>query len=316
MNYRSLQDLSSDLLEGLPRIPREIDLVVGVPRSGLLVASQIALMRNLKVCSLQEYLSNSILEHGRTRNVSKQSERLISAHDARNVLVVDDSIASGSSMEEAKTRILESGAGACYRFAAVYATPESSSKVDIAFVELSMPRIFQWNLFHRNDLESVFFDMDGIFCVDPTAAQNDDGPAYASFLETAAPYFLPTRKIGGIITSRLEKYREPTERWLKLHGVEYGALHMLDLPDAATRRKLGMHAIFKANVYRSLSEAHLYVESESEQALEIHRLAGKPVIDFHGTASRGVSEGVGLRDRIKGMIPQAILAAWRSIPKA
>ncbi len=86
---------------------------------------------------------------------------------------------------------------------------------------------------------------------------------------------------------------------------------MLDLPDAATRRKLGMHAVFKADVYRSLTEAHLYVESESEQALEIHRRTGKPVVDFHGTANMGVSEGVCLRDRIKGMIPHAILGKWR-----
>ena len=50
-------------------------------------------------------------------------------------------------------------------------------------------------------------------------------------------------EINTIVTSRLEKYREPTEKWLKDHGVKYKQLIMLDLPSAEERRKQGCHDI-------------------------------------------------------------------------
>jgi adenine/guanine phosphoribosyltransferase-like PRPP-binding protein len=49
MNFVTYRDLNEDIIRNLHRIPNDIDVVVGVPRSGLLVASQIALYRNLPV---------------------------------------------------------------------------------------------------------------------------------------------------------------------------------------------------------------------------------------------------------------------------
>ncbi|WP_287086264.1 hypothetical protein [Mesorhizobium sp.] len=45
--------------------------------------------------------------------------------------------------------------------------------------------------------------------------QVDDGPAYEKFLSEALPLFGPTRKIGWLVTSRLEKYRNHTGAWLQ-----------------------------------------------------------------------------------------------------
>lgn len=311
MNYRSLQDLSTDLLRGISQVPREIELVVGIPRSGMLPAVQIGLLRNLNVCSLPEYLADAPLSHGTTRPLT--GRKLERPQEASVVLVVDDSVAGGGAMREARRKIHEAGISARHLFLAVYATPEAVGQTDIALRIVPMPRVFQWNLLHHNELRSIYFDMDGILCLDPTVEQNDDGPAYRDFLENAPPLFLPTRRVGGIITSRLEKYREPTRRWLERHGILYDQLHMLDLPDAESRRKMGLHASFKASVYSCLPKALLYVESESAQAAEIHRLTSKPVVDFYGPSGYGVDRGISMRQRIKGLIPAPLRRGWKAI---
>lgn len=277
VNYRSFADLPRDILENLHKVPSEVDLIVGVPRSGMLAAYQIALLRNLNVCSVDEFLANAPLQHGSTRTIGGSLDR---PSDAKNVLVVDDSISTGGSMAAVRQKLLSVSSSQQIGFSAIYASAESVGLVDVHFVELSMPRIFQWNLLHRRSLDSVYFDMDGVLCADPTPQENDDGPMYLEFLKNARPLALPSRRLGGIITSRLEKYRGPTEEWLNRHGVSYGALHMLDLPTVEERRRTGAHAAFKAQVYGALENAGLFVESDSKQAQEIARRTGKPVLDY------------------------------------
>ena len=47
MNYRSLNDLSRLSTAGACQIPNDVELVVGIPRSGMLAASIIALKLNI-----------------------------------------------------------------------------------------------------------------------------------------------------------------------------------------------------------------------------------------------------------------------------
>ncbi|WP_287092247.1 hypothetical protein [Mesorhizobium sp.] len=80
-----------------------------------------------------------------------------------------------------------------------------------------------------------------------TENQVDDGPAHEKFLSEALPLFGPTRKIGWLVTSRLEKYRNHTEAWLQKHDIKYDKLIMLELPSKAERQRLGVHGNFKAD---------------------------------------------------------------------
>ena len=43
MNYRSISDLNNIILQRLSILPRDFDLIVGVPRSGMLPANLLAL---------------------------------------------------------------------------------------------------------------------------------------------------------------------------------------------------------------------------------------------------------------------------------
>lgn len=274
-SYRSISDLASVISKNINVVPVDIDLVVGVPRSGMLPASMIALFLNTPLTDLYSYIDNRPLITGQTRRVKKNS--LSQCNQAKHILVVDDSIASGKSMQMAKSLLSELKNNVKITYCCIYGVPEAKSKVDIVFENVSMPRVFEWNIFHHQVVESTCFDIDGVLCVDPTNDQNDDGDKYIQFILNAEPLFIPTKKIKFLVTSRLEKYRLETETWLKKHNVNYERLFMLNLPDAETRRKLGAHSKFKSEVYKSNITATLFIESELNQAINIADSTGKDV---------------------------------------
>lgn len=274
MNYRSLNDLSRLSNECASKIPNDIDLVVGIPRSGMLVASIIALKQNLPLTDLYSFLRNDDLKKGNTRTY-KHAE-LVKPRDAKNILLVDDSISSAKSMRAAEELIRAIYNGNVVTMA-VFAERHNRHHVDMYLELVEQPRVFEWNIMHHPFLTQACLDIDGVLCVDPTIEENDDGPNYRDFLSCTRPLFIPSVKVAHLVTSRLEKYRAETEEWLQRNGVQYGTLHMLDLPTAEERRRLNIHHKFKAEVYAKQPLTRLFVESEVKQAIEIMKLSGKPV---------------------------------------
>lgn len=212
--------------------------------------------------------------HGSTRPLPGWFE---DSRRYRRPLIVDDSIDSGSSMRAA--RALLAGTDWKPTYLAIYAHKRSSHLVDHYLEFVAPPRNFEWNMWHSPLCERACFDMDGVICPDPSREQNDDGRAYLDFVSGAPALVRPTRALKHIVTSRLERYRSATEEWLRTCGIAYENLHMLDLPSASQRRRLGIHASFKASVYRG-TESWLFVESDSRQAESIAELSGRPVLDY------------------------------------
>ncbi len=229
MNYRSIKDLNETILRELYAIPRDIDLIVGVPRSGMMPANLMALYLNLPYTDIHSFINGYIYKSGARRQFFGNSEY-------KKILVVDDSIASGSALIECKKSLEHLNGKYDFKYCVVYVTPEKENLADYALEIVPTPRYFQWNIFNHTTLEKACYDIDGVLCVDPTEAQNDDGPQYISFLLNAAPLYIPGSKIGTLVTSRLEKYRDETETWLKNNGVRYDKLVMLDLPDMKARQ--------------------------------------------------------------------------------
>lgn len=244
----------------------------------MLAASMIALALNRKLADLSHLQFDLPLAHGTTRQPAQSIHG--TARDAHSVLLVDDSVLTGRSMTEAQRVISALDFAGKLRTLAVFAAPESTSMVDIHLEKVTLPRVFEWNVMHRVEAGDYCLDLDGVLCLDPSEIENDDGPLYQKFLTQALPLVTPTYTVGHIVTSRLERYRGPTEDWLRRNNVRYGSLHMLDLADAATRRRLGVHASFKADVYRGLREACLFIESDVSQAGIIAHLSGKPVLCY------------------------------------
>jgi uncharacterized HAD superfamily protein len=270
MYYRNIADLNNILLKRLSILPKDIDLIVGVPRSGMLPANLLALFLNKPYTDIHSFMNGHIYKAG-------ARSQFFTNKDYKKILVVDDSIASGSALTKCKQDLQQYSNDFDIKYCAVYVIPGKEKAVDYFFEVVPLPRYFQWNVLNHTSLEKACFDIDGVLCEDPTPEQNDDGPKYVDFLINARPLFIPGSKIGAIVTSRLEKYRAETEEWLKKHNVRYEKLIMLDLPDMKARQKANNHAGHKAQAY-SATGGILFVESDRNQAIAINRNTRKPVL--------------------------------------
>lgn len=273
MNFRTYDDLTKCIVKNLYKVPHDIDLIVGIPRSGSMVASILALYLNLPITDIDTFIGTGELRTGSTR---KCSGWIKNANEAKHVLVVDDSVSSGKAIREVKEILTGKGIACKITFLAIYSLAVSRMKVDIYFEICEQPRMFEWNYMHHWALKYCCMDIDGILCEDPKWWQNDDSEKYKNFILNAPSKFIPTQKVGKLVSGRLESYRAYTEIWLKNNHVEYDELILMDQITAEQRMLSGRHAAFKAKVYSSC-DAILFFESDYDQALEICRLSGTPV---------------------------------------
>lgn len=270
MNYKSVADLNRDILDWMSALPKDIDAVVGIPRGGMLAANLIAFYMHKPLADLDGFLD------GRVMGVGARGMYLDKTVHNR-VLIVDDTVFTGRAMLEAKQKLAAARKDCAFIFAAPYIGQESASLVDIYYQVLPVPRLFEWGIFHHPVLENSCMDIDGILCRDPELKENDDGPAYRKFISTVPVKIRPSVRVKWLVTSRLEKYRDLTRTWLDANRIPYDNLLMLDLPDQATRIRLGSHAPFKAKMYAKTG-AVMFFESSHAEALQIARLSGRSVI--------------------------------------
>ncbi|EMA64688.1 phosphoribosyltransferase family protein [Halorubrum lipolyticum] len=294
MNYKSVEDLNADARRLAASLPRDIDLVAGIPRSGLLAANLLCLHLDVPMVDIDG------LCEGRLFDTGSRFDRRDSLDEFDSVLVVDDSVLTGGQMTETRDRLAQRDLPFDITYGAVYISPEGHRHVDYWGEVVRTPRIFEWNILHHTRLSDFCVDIDGVLCRDPTPAENDDGDDYREFLTTVEPNFVPKQRIGCLVTSRLERYRPETERWLAENGFRYDRLVMMDVPDMETRRKLGNYGQYKADVYES-TDADLFIESDPKQAAEIRRRTNRPVFCYEtnemlnpgivGRSQRRVTEG-------------------------
>lgn len=259
-------------MDNIHLIPEDVDLIVGVPRSGMLVASIIALHSNRQLTDVNGYTEGRIMSTGLQR--AKIGNKINSVSESKKALVVDDSLLSGTEMSRVRGLIEKAGLTEKTIFATVICNPGMENKVDIVFDLCETPRVFEWNLMHGHILPKCCVDIDGVLCLDPSNDQNDDGPKYRDFLRTARPLWKPTATIGMLVTSRLEKYRDLTENWLAEQGIKYEKLVMMQYNTMAERQQAKAYASFKANVYAE-SDKVFFIESSDPTTKEIAKLSGK-----------------------------------------
>jgi uncharacterized HAD superfamily protein/hypoxanthine phosphoribosyltransferase len=295
MHFKSLNNLTKDIHEWIPKIEGNYDCVVGIPRSGMLVANILALKLSLPLADLDGFLEGRMLGLGKRFQHINAVDFL---KEPRKVLIVDDSISSGQALRIAKKKIAKANSPHDLTFAAVYVTPKGKELCDLYVEEIPNPRRFEWNILASSAVKNYCFDMDGVLCLDPTNQQNDDGERYRDFILSAKSLYLPGYEIGAIVTSRLEKFRPETEQWLKEQGIRYGALHMLNLPSKEDRMRLKAAPSFKAEVFKK-SNADLFIESEHNQAVKIAELSGKFVYALDTVTMHGPGHVSALIERKK-----------------
>lgn len=271
MRYVTIAELSNMIRHNLWKIPHDIDLVVGIPRSGMLPATMIALFLNTRLTDI-----DSFVEDGGCFSNGLSRGKYVKNGEIKKVLVVDDSIDTGKSISDAKKKI-ESRQSGCfeYFFCTPIATKLGANIVDVYFEIIDGDRVFEWNIFHHSVLSNACVDIDGVLCLDPI--EDDDGEKYRSFIQTALPLFLPTCNINTLISCRLEKYRILTEKWLAKNNISYNKLIMLDFPDKVTRVAWNKHGNYKGEYYKQRTDCTLFIESSFHQATIIAEVSNKPV---------------------------------------
>lgn len=271
--FKSYNDLIVDIKKNLAMLnSTQYDLVVGVPRSGMIPAYLISAYLNIDCIDLNGFIDNHRIQRGITRS---SKYRLVYPHEAKNVLLVDDSIYSGDSIKKAIQKI-PNELKFKLKILAIYSSSSSPKYVDLFFEYINGKKIFEWGIYHNNIINETCFDMDGVLCEDCDKETDSSQDAYINFLRNAKPLFLPTGNIHSIVTNRLEKFRSLTQDWLIRHNVEYKNLIMLNLESNIDKNKIDPAIDHKAKYYKK-SNCVLFIESSKSQAERIVLFSGKPV---------------------------------------
>lgn len=227
MLFVSFDELLLWTSEWVRQFSRDYDLIVGVPRSGLMVAGLVAGKLGKPLTTPDQ------LREGRVW----QSARMQPSKTVQHVLLIDDSVCTGAAILEAYQLIKELYPRHHVTRAALIADKTSVEYVDLFYKCLPHPRLFEWNLLHAAPRgKRVAFDMDGVICENCPPGVDNDESRYARWLMSAKPYLRPHFKIDYIVSCRLERYRSATEAWLKAQGVQYGELFLWDVATKEERR--------------------------------------------------------------------------------
>lgn len=275
MNFVDYACMSRDVRTWSTQLPKDIDAIIGVPRSGILPAAMLALYMNKPLGEPYRFKESRELFAGGQRLKNRKSKPW-AENDIKKVLVVDDSCLSGYALKKVKD-LLNSIEDVKIEFAAVYPVENQVNALDYYCRIIPSPRVFEWNILHHSILEKSCCDIDGVLCRNPSEEENDDGAGYCQFIETVSPLYLPTVKVNTLVTCRLEKYRTKTITWLEKHGVEFEHLVMMNYSSMEERQQAKKHSEFKADVYLK-SLCRLFIESSVEQAKAIYDLTKKPVL--------------------------------------
>lgn len=218
----------------------EATALVGVPRSGMMVAAQLSMYMHLPLFSFSDGEVVNIGTGVRSSNLKALGRRPV---------LVDDTSCSGKTMQHSDFP----------RKVVALATTHATKYVDFHGAILESPHILEWNVFNTTWANQLGLDMDGVVCKDCPGNLGDDNPKYIKFLNEVEPLNVPRlRSVKAIISARQEKYREQTVSWLRKYRAKYETLVLW--PGDHRDRSPSAVSQWKAEWADKLG-CHLYLES-------------------------------------------------------
>jgi adenine/guanine phosphoribosyltransferase-like PRPP-binding protein len=276
--FITTQQFQHDIKTLVGLIPPDITAIAGVARSGLSAATMISMYLHLPMITIRQTMNDIVptgngWRLGGSRHVDPKGK----------ILVVDDTVMTGNSLKAIRPLVQSQLGNAVY--ATVYCNPHAAHKPDIFAVSLGWPHMLEWNIFNSILSPSVAMDFDGILCQDCPAGSDDDGERYLDFIQNARPLYVPRRcPVPLIVTARIEKYRKPTEEWLRRHGISWHKLVMHPAKTLRERQKDNIPA-YKAKHYSDWALKHrptpgpiVFMESEDWQAQRIAQISGRMAV--------------------------------------
>lgn len=262
LRWISTAKLATDSIRLAGMLPRDITLVAGIPRSGMIPAAILAAHLHLPLAELSAEGVRHLAGGSRTRMMADATRG--------RVLVVDDTAYGGTALRRARRTLADVDA----LYAAVYVRREVAGVADIYAEILPSPHLLEWNLMNNGPFRGgahnrlygagIACDFDGILCHD-----------LASGGAPGSPYLLPRMLACRlIVTGRHESSRTATEDWLRAWGVRWDRLEMLPDGTSGTAEAIARH---KSQHYAG-SDCGFFLESDPGQAARIHEITHKPVI--------------------------------------
>ena len=280
-HYVTLSDLSVMIRKNFYKIPHDIDFVIGVPRSGMIPACIIAEFLNVAVIDVDSFIHGAKPTGG-----NRLHFRQYNAKPHPKVLVIDDTVFSGTAMLRTKDKLKPFSKEFNFIYAAAYLEGRGAGTIDLWLDDVrqytnnyTQPVLYEWNIFHHySHVENhCAYDIDGVLCLDPPDERNEQ--EYLQYIANATPLFCHTLPIDTIVTYRLIKNKDITMKWLEKQGIRYRELIMFNANTWQERNQSGVGpAQFKAEYYKQNPNLYLFIESDDEQARAIHQLTGKQVL--------------------------------------
>lgn len=274
--YVGYRELAEHIRAWEPHIP-QISAVSGMPRSGLSPAQMLANHRNIPYIPIESLMTGSAYYN---RPKSREANNVEGP-----VLILDDTHWTGKTLAEYRPRLSEEVGPILH--GAVYVQENEAKKNGLDVWGYTLPHInhsFEWNLLKDMHCTRAVVDLDGILAHDwgrPDEGQHLND--YIHFLENAKVLIRPEQPLFAIVTARLTKYRELTEKWLKRNGIRYRHLVMSPYRNGYERMKNKGFGEWKADQYTLMAKGNrvlFFLESEAHQAKVIAQATGKPVICY------------------------------------
>lgn len=280
MKYITLNELVQTIRHNIHKIPHDIDFIIGIPRSGMIAASIISEYINVPLIDYKSFCCGMKPSGGNRLTLTNRKP-------TGKVLVIDDTCYSGASMKGAMES-LKRFTDYNFIFSCVYLEGPGEEAVDLWLEDVRMYTdnfksivLYEWNIQHHYPFisEHTMYDIDGVLCVDPCDERME--AVYVDYIRNATPLFIPTVKIGKIVTYRLIKYADITQNWLKKQDIRYKELLMFNAQSWEERNSSGISPEqMKGNLYKIDTDSILFIESDDRQAQAIHEISGKPVLSI------------------------------------
>ena len=261
----------------IPQISgHNISGVIGIPRSGIMLASVISNLLHIPLYSVAE--SGLILLSGMSK---WGGGRMVDFKEREGkFLVIDDTVWHGAEMKRIKGILKKKHPEKSFIFSAIYVPEDEMRHVDFyskAFERSEVPYL-EWNFMSNVNIQETILDLDGLICNDAPLPILKNHHEYTEFINKDVPTSYVPRRLPChcILTGRSEKYREVTERWLLKNRVLYKELHM---HPRTTGEILSLSELceYKSNFFSS-SDAKLLVESHCGIAECVNGKTGKPTL--------------------------------------
>ena len=261
--FVTLNELTQWTSQWVRNFPVSFDLIVGVPRSGLLVGSIIAAKLGKPLTTPEGFARNEIWMSERSANKNLRYDK---------ILLVDDTVGRGRQLAKALAQFQPGDFQVTT--AAVIATEEGTTHVDLYYRRISDPILCEWNMLHAKK-GNLAVALEGVLCHDLPRGMRADEKAYLTWVRSARAYLVPTFEIDAIVAVRDPKYRADTEEWLAEHRIAYKNLILWDavgpVADEARQIRYKIDSLFKL-------KPDLYWEAGYGAAAEICRRTKIPTL--------------------------------------